>query len=148
VAHFLVIARRYQPSLLKDATDPEVVLKKANLVLNKLSIDKFDKLSTEFMNVGIENPELMARGVDLIVSKAQMEEHFAFMYANLCRKIIKEWSSKSEAEGAAVNAGLTFREHLLVRCEDEFDVDWIDKLASVRNVRDWQKILVNVRKVC
>ena len=98
---------KFQPTLLKDGTDPEVVAKRANLVLNKLSVEKFDKLSDEFMMTGIEREDVMDRAVDLIVSKAQMEETFSFMYAKLCKKIIDDWTSKYE--GAEKNPGSEFR---------------------------------------
>lgn len=107
-------------------------MKKANLVLNKLSVDKFDKLSQEFMDVGLEDDYVMGRGVDLIVSKAQMEEHFSAMYAELCRKITETWSAKSE--GAEVDTGKLFREKLLSRCELEFESDWLAKLTAIRQV--------------
>jgi hypothetical protein len=40
---------RYQPSRLEDTTDPEVIISKAKLILNKLSVTNFDKLSDQFM---------------------------------------------------------------------------------------------------
>jgi translation initiation factor 4G len=122
---------KYQPTLLSDTADPEVVVKKANLLLNKLSLDKFDKLSREFMDVGIEDPAIMNRSVDLIVSKAQMEEHFSSMYAELCRKIHDEWTAKSE--GREVDTGKMFRDLLLSRCEDEFATNWVAKLSVIRS---------------
>jgi len=73
--------------------DPEIIIRKANLILNKLTVTKFDKLSDEFMSVGLlDTPELIQKAVEIIVSKAQMEEHFCFIYADLCRKITDKWS--------------------------------------------------------
>lgn len=119
---------------MKDTSDPEVIAKKANLILNKLSLDKFEKLSKEFMEVGIEDENVMDRGVDLIVSKAQMEVNFSSMYADLCSKIYDEWSAKSE--GKEVNTGALFREKLLSRCEEEFHTNWLAKLEAIRNNPD------------
>ena len=90
-----------------DDTNPDVICAKANLLLNKLSVTKFDKLSDDFMKVGLESPELMKRGVEMIVLKAQMEEHFSFMYADLCRKMTDLWVSHDpnfEDADAAANA--------------------------------------------
>ena len=117
--------------MLKDTSDPDVIAKKANLILNKLSLDKFEKLSKEFMEVGIEEEHVMDRGVDLIVSKAQMEENFSSMYAELCLKIYDVWSAKSA--GQELNTGALFREKLLSRCEDEFRTNWLAKLNAIRN---------------
>ena len=41
---------RYQPSRLEDTTDPEVIISKAKLILNKLSVTNFEKLSDQFMS--------------------------------------------------------------------------------------------------
>ncbi len=124
-----------------DVNDPEVIIRKANLILNKLSVTKFDKLSDEFMAVGLDTPELMQRAVEIIVSKAQMEEHFCFMYADLCRKITDKWAVKESAEGAVNTTedaitdklGKAFRSRLLGRCEEEFNVDRVKELELIRN---------------
>lgn len=81
----------------KDKKDDDQSVREATLILNKLSVTKFEKLSNEFMEVvGAEatfSTTLLKRTVELIVSKAQMEEHFCFMYADLCRKITDQWAS-------------------------------------------------------
>ena len=62
------------------------------------------------------NVELLRKIVELVVSKAQMEEHFCFMYADLCRKLTDLWANvampavepvktTSEVEAAGVTAG-------------------------------------------
>ena len=95
----------YVKDRLADDKDPDVICAKANLLLNKLSVTKFEKLSDDFMKVGMDSPELMKKGVEMIVLKAQMEEHFCFMYADLCRKMTDMWVSQDqmneEAEAAA-----------------------------------------------
>ena len=48
--------------------------------------------------VGVDSEELMGRAIDLIVLCAQMNEHFSFMYAELCRKITDKWSSGTADE--------------------------------------------------
>ena len=121
-------------------SDADVILRKANLILNKLSVTKFDKLSDEFMAVGLDTPELMEKAVEMIVSKAQMEEHFCFMYANLCRKITDKWSVETEAtdRGLALEngslLGQIFRTRLLTRCQEEFDIDRLKQLEDIRNL--------------
>lgn len=86
--------------------DPEVTVRKANFILNKLSVTKYDKLSDEFLALLQEEccvsaaataakdghgSEKLRRTVDALLSKAQMEESFCFMYADLCAKIITQW---------------------------------------------------------
>jgi translation initiation factor 4G len=140
---------KFVPGRLENVSDPEVVVQKANLILNKLSVTKFDKLSDEFMTVGIDTPDLMTRAVEMIVLKAQMEEHFCFMYADLCRKITDKWAEKDEnglelesetitnAEGdetKKVSLGKVFRERLLERCRDEFSIDRVKCLEDIRSL--------------
>ena len=87
-----------RPSTLFKSSEPEnsadAIIKRATLILNKLSVTKFEKLSNEFVeiiSVGDCDHDLLAKVVELLVTKAQMEEHFCFMYADLCRKIYKDW---------------------------------------------------------
>ena len=73
-------------------------VRKTNLILNKLSVTKFEKLSDEFMSFGLESEALMQRAVEMIILNAQMEERFCSMYANLCRKITDKWSAPGETK--------------------------------------------------
>jgi hypothetical protein len=57
----------------------------------------FDDLNL-FFSVGVDSVELMGRAIDLIVLCAQMNEHFSFMYAELCKKITDKWSSGTADE--------------------------------------------------
>ena len=149
----------YVKDRLADDSDPDVICAKANLLLNKLSVTKFDKLSDDFMCVGLYSPELMARAVEMIVLKAQMEEHFCFMYADLCKKMTDIWTYDDSPEGrkaaaaaaaesssvkdAATGAGSPreskedslgkrFRACLLARCQEEFTVDRKEALVKIR----------------
>jgi translation initiation factor 4G len=132
-----------------------VILKKANLALNQLSVEKFDKLSDRFMSCGIDrSEELINKAAHMIIMKAQLEEHFCFMYADLCRKIVNEWdirdaagtdaaaavsSEDAAADGApparplVIEGGLGkyFRAVLLVKCEEEFHLDRVAGVAEL-----------------
>ena len=50
------------------------------------------------MAVGVDSKELMGKAIELIVVCAQMNEHFSFMYAELCRKITDKWSTGTAEE--------------------------------------------------
>lgn len=124
---------RYDPNRVVEANTPDSVIHKATEILNKLSVESFERLSDQFLNIGMETEEIMGRVVDLIVSKAQMEEHFCFMYADLCKKITEKWVSEevpedqaaaaSEDTSALPNLGKAFRTRLLTRCQEEFQQD-------------------------
>jgi len=89
----------YKPLFQVNVDDPEVTVRKANFILNKLSVTKYDKLSDEFLallqeecvSASKDGSEKLRRTVDALLSKAQMEESFCFMYADLCSKIITSW---------------------------------------------------------
>ncbi|CAM9455623.1 unnamed protein product, partial [Ectocarpus fasciculatus] len=111
-------------------------------ILNQISVEKFEKLSDKFMECGIDgNRDLVTRTVRMIVMKAQLEEHFCFMYADLCRKIIDVWTQRDEENAplAAAEAtdmadmplGKYFRNMLLLICEEEFLLDRVAGLAEI-----------------
>lgn len=150
----------YDPNRLKivDAGDHAaqmaVTINKANLTLNKLSVEKFDKLSDEFLSLGLHlEEELMNKTVDMIVKKAQLQQPFAFMYANLCQKITTQWNEivveEKEKAAAGTNGeekekeaeepntyGKMFRAKLLSRCQDEFNIDRFAALEAIRTDPD------------
>jgi len=127
---------RYDPNRVHDETTADGVIHKAIALLNKLSPETFEKLSEQFMNIGMETEAIMSRVVDLIVSKAQMEEPFCFMYADLCKKITDKWTSpddgledeaepttSADATTSEKDLGKVFRGRLLNRCQEEFQQD-------------------------
>lgn len=147
---------------------PDVVIKKATLILNKLTPTKFDKLSDEFLDLVTQQPldsmDLLNRVVELLVTKAQLEENFCFIYADLCKKIIDCWmdlmpslesavavseennkeetavEEEKDGDAAATPAvqtmGAQFRLLLLARCQKEFETDMQKRLEAVRAIAD------------
>lgn len=106
----------------------EEVLKKSLLILNKLSLTKFDKLSDDFIDSGIaRNEECLAGAIGLIVEKAQGEPHFASMYAALCLKLAR---TPLEGIDNGSKPGKKFKKMLLTRCQEEFEQDTATKIAK------------------
>ena len=121
-----VFSKEQAASAAEDSN--EVVLKKALLVLNKLSLTKFDKLSDDFIETGIgRNEQLLHDAVWKIVSKAQDEPHFASMYAALCLKLSR---THFEVEANTEKKGKMFKKLLLTRCQEEFETDTAQKIAK------------------
>ena len=95
--------------------DPEGTVRKANFILNKLSVTKYDKLSDEFLallqeecvSAAKDGSEKLKRTVDALLSKAQMEESFCFMYADLCAKIITQWLTDVPVEAISSSSTTT-----------------------------------------
>jgi translation initiation factor 4G len=54
-------------------------------MLNKLTIETFDSISTQIAEVGIKNVEILQRVIKLLFDKAVSEPHFSRMYATLCQ---------------------------------------------------------------
>jgi MIF4G domain. len=115
-----------------DDTD-DVVLKKALLILNKLSITKFEKLSDAFLETGIgRNENCLAGAIELIVKKAQDEPHFSAMYAALCLKLAR---TPMDFEEPGKNK--RFKKMLLAECQKEFETDTNTKIEkAVEGVED------------
>jgi len=120
----------------KDAESDEEVLKQALLVLNKLSLTKFDKLSDAFIDAGIgRNEDCLKQAISLVVRKAQGEPHFSNMYASLCLKLARTPMEALGEEGK--KKGKKFKKLLLDRCQQEFEEDTAHKIARVtENITD------------
>uniref|UniRef100_A0A7S2BR93 MI domain-containing protein n=1 Tax=Octactis speculum TaxID=3111310 RepID=A0A7S2BR93_9STRA len=121
-----------RPKWAESAGDKDVVLRKARLLLNKLTVEKFDRLSDEFMNLGFKTEELLTGIIDIIVDKAQMEQHFGAMYADLCVKL----SANPIPELGDEEKGKRFRRLLLMRCQGEFELDQAAILAELEKLGD------------
>ena len=115
----------------EEVLDDQQVLKKALLILNKLSLTKFEKLSQEFVDTGIgRNPTTLSGAVNMIVDKAQSEPHFSSMYAQLCLFL-----TKVPMEGAGGRKA--FKKLLLSRCQAEFEDEMSNKIAkAIKGIDD------------
>ena len=74
-----------------------------------------------------------------------MEETFCYMYADLCLKIRSTWATESERQSqlnaddevdakASATLSQIFREKLLGRCQQEFEVDRAKSLEEIQQV--------------
>lgn len=114
--------------LSEEADSSEEILRKAMLILNKLSLTKFDKLSDEFINSGIGRDITCLTGaVNLIVNYAQQQQHFSKMYARLCLKLAY---SPMEGIDDGSKKGKTFKNILLRRCQTEFETNTSTKIKE------------------
>jgi len=93
----------------------EIILRKAQGILNKLTLERFDAL-TEKLNLCIHNLEILRGVINLIFDKALSEPHFSSMYAQLCLALAEKCPSFKDAEGI----DHTFRRNLLNKCQQEF----------------------------
>lgn len=103
------------------------------LILNQLTLETFDKLSTQLLELLKPQDEaVLKRAIACLTSKSQDEPKFSGMYADLCRKLhecLKAEGEGDHKEGDAEAAdaekekaapGKRFRQLLLEQCEAEF----------------------------
>ncbi|TYZ66853.1 hypothetical protein PybrP1_011857, partial [[Pythium] brassicae (nom. inval.)] len=122
-------ATRWKPSHSKSRLDAAqeqdataASLKEARALLNKLSIEKFKKLSNELIAVAVRHVDVLAGVIETIIQKAKMEWHFSTMYAELCTKMSRtQMPAVVTSDGEVVeDTHKLFRRLLLQRCEQEF----------------------------
>mmetsp|Transcript_21158 Transcript_21158/g.29638 ORF Transcript_21158/g.29638 Transcript_21158/m.29638 type:complete len:892 (+) Transcript_21158:386-3061(+) len=121
----------------KEEDSDDVVLKKSLLILNKLSLTKFEKLSDAFIATGIgRNEKCLSGAIKLIVQKAQDEHHFSAMYAALCLKL-----SKTPLEFDQGGKGKNFKKLLLEQCQKEFEQEIETKIKiAIEGIADQEEI--------
>ena len=122
-----------KPAWARTDDGPKEILKKATSILNKLTFEKFDRLSGDFVALDFDSVELVKAAIDLIVDKAQMETHFVDMYAQLCRKLS---ATPLRGLGETGDKGKKCRRLLLERCQAEFERDPEVLQAEVEAIED------------
>ncbi|XP_068986491.1 eukaryotic translation initiation factor 4 gamma 2 isoform X1 [Bombus flavifrons] len=111
----------------RDALTPEsrndLIFRKVRGILNKLTPEKFAKLSSDLLNVEL-NSDVILRGVIfLIFEKALDEPKYSSMYAQLCKRLSDE-AANFEPRKALIESQKgqsTFTVLLLNKCKDEFE---------------------------
>jgi len=74
-------------------TQFDALVKKVKGILNKLTLDKFEKLTNhlvKLLNQNVDEAELLKMAIAIIFDKALSEGHFAPLYARLCHHLSKE----------------------------------------------------------
>ena len=128
-----------------DDTSDASTLKKAKAVLNKLTVEKFARLSDDFVALPFDSVELVTGAIDMIVNKAQTESHFVDIYAELCVKL----AATPLAGLGEVEKGKKFRRLLLERCQAEFERDHGAMLSELDSLdaRERERAIAALRKV-
>ncbi|TDH73936.1 hypothetical protein CCR75_007553 [Bremia lactucae] len=118
-------ATRWKPSCRLatpiDSSSVESSLKQIKAILNKLSIEKFEILSNQLIHVAVRNIDVLKGVIPLVIAKAQMEWHFATMYAELCAKLAHTAMPAMETTDHVRDTHQLFRKLLLQHCQEEFE---------------------------
>ncbi|QIW95143.1 hypothetical protein AMS68_000661 [Peltaster fructicola] len=114
---------------------PDMVQRKVKAALNKMTPEKFDKISDQILDIASQSKNetdgrTLRQVIQLTFEKACDEAHWAQMYAQFCHKMLTAMSQEIRDEtikdksGAPVVGGALFRKYLLNRCQEEFERGW------------------------
>ncbi|KAK4217371.1 hypothetical protein QBC37DRAFT_370079 [Rhypophila decipiens] len=115
--------------------DPEMVQRKVKAALNKMTPEKFDKISDQILEIAGQSKNeqdgrTLRQVIQLTFEKATDEAHWASMYAKFCKRMLEMMSPEIRDEGIldkqgnVVSGGALFRKYLLNRCQEEFERGW------------------------
>ncbi|KAI0226442.1 hypothetical protein L0F63_002071 [Massospora cicadina] len=120
----------------KDDQDKEAMTtRKVKALLNKLTLEKFDAISSQLIDIANESAEeeggeTLKLVIQIIFEKATDEPNFSSIYAQLCRKMRAELDPKISDHKAhphataPITGGHLFRRYLVSRCQTEFTKGW------------------------
>jgi translation initiation factor 4G len=127
--------------------DPEMVQRKVKAALNKMTPEKFDKISDQILLIAAQSKNeqdgrTLRQVIQLTFEKATDEAHWASMYAKFCKHMLEMMSSEIRDEnildkaGNVVSGGALFRKYLLNRCQEEFERGWKVDLPEPKEGED------------
>jgi translation initiation factor 4G len=122
----------------------EVIIRKVNALLNKLTLEKFDSISQQifdYANQSIqeEDGKSLRTVIRLMFEKACDEPAFAAMWARLARFIHDKISDQvidiniTGKDGKPVKGKALYRKYLLNRCQIEFEKGWKVNMPEVKD---------------
>ena len=129
--------RKVQP----DIDTPEIVDRKVESLLNRLTMERFDSISDQIIqwankSVNEKDGRTLIQVIRLVFEKATDEAAWSEMYARLCRKMMEQISPDVQddgiknLEGRPIAGGQLFRKYLLNRCQEDFERGWFAKEAT------------------
>ncbi|BFZ53482.1 hypothetical protein PYCC9005_000506 [Savitreella phatthalungensis] len=122
-----------------DLLAPEDVQRKVKGLLNKMTLDNFDRISDQILIIANQSAKetdgrTLRQVIALTFEKATDEAHFSQVYAMFCRKMmecIDQSITDTEVvdkTGQPVSGGILFRKYLLSRCQEDFERGWKSQL--------------------
>ncbi|KAK9325759.1 armadillo-type protein [Lipomyces orientalis] len=114
---------------------PDVVQRKVNSLLNKMTLEKFDKISDQILEIVSQakwesNGRTLRQVITLTFEKATDEAHWSNMYARFCKKVQESLGDEIVEEGVLdkngelARGGALFRKYLLSKCQEQFEKGW------------------------
>jgi len=104
--------------LSQETQHNDFVFRRVRGILNKITPEKFEKLSADILNIiGHGSPTIFKGVILLIFEKALDEPKYSSMYAQLCKRFA-EHAPNFESPDTKIT---TFKRLLLNKCRDEFE---------------------------
>ncbi|KOG99461.1 translation initiation factor eIF4G [Saccharomyces eubayanus] len=128
--------KKLAPDGKTELLDNEEVERKMKSLLNKLTLEMFDSISTEILDIANQSKweddgETLKIVIEQIFHKACDEPHWSSMYAQLCGKVVKDLDvSIEDKENEGKNGPKLVLHYLVARCHEEFEKGWADKLPA------------------
>merc|ERR1719446_1032782 len=88
-------------------------------ILNKLTVEKFERLYQQLLECGIETQGHIETLMSEVFEKATTQHHFVSMYTELCIKV-NEWILERDIKGEDGKT-VSFKRILLNQCQDSFE---------------------------
>jgi translation initiation factor 4G len=118
-----------------DRMPPDMVQRKVKAALNKMTPEKFDKISDQILEITSQSKHendgrTLRQVIQLTFEKACDEAHWASMYAKFCKRMLETMDPNIKDESIrdkhdqVVTGGNLFRKYLLNRCQEEFERGW------------------------
>ncbi|KAK7714421.1 hypothetical protein SLS57_007147 [Botryosphaeria dothidea] len=122
---------------------PDVVQRKVKAALNKMTPEKFDRISDQILEIAKQSENetdgrTLRQVIQLTFEKACDEAHWASMYAKFCKRMLETMSPAIKDEnvrdknGNPVLGGNLFRKYLLNRCQEDFEQGWEANLPMTK----------------
>lgn len=128
--------KKMAPDGVTELLDKEDAERKMKSLLNKLTLEMFDTISADILQIANqskweEQGETLNIVIEEVFHKACDEPHWSSMYAQLCGKLVKDLDPEIKDENNEGKTGPKLVLHYLVaRCHAEFDKGWTDKLPT------------------
>ena len=114
---------------LKDLLEDFSRLSRQNL--NKLTPQKLDTVVEKFEGLSIDSIMKLSLCIELVFEKALDKPNFCAAYAQLCLALGKKKVADKTGHGI-----VNFRKLLIMRCQQEFEKDYMEGLDREKYVND------------
>ncbi len=126
--------RRARKTLNPDGKSDDEIVRSMKSILNKLTIEKYDKLYLQMINCGISTVEHVKILIHEVMEKAQTQHHFIEMYSTFCVHL-HEWFNENEVSDDPKTG---FKRILLNECQNLFERCL--KAQDLSNVKDAEEL--------